>query len=398
MRDRSGTVIAFVAIGIVALGLAALARSLGKRWESRRRFGPTDVSRWLCLGWQATRPLLPALLVLISMSIAGDLVRVHPWANATAASGNVWQPPPPSFPERLRQAADLRRLSGALFTAWRKLQPFPWNWPLGFLPVLLVAALRRRFPFSSTRTVARTWLALGTLFLLGWLYGLASTLLPASVPPVALAGAISLLFLLVGYPAFLMLLLGNVDPSAERRLEKGPAAARETLLRVAALAVAMSLAGFDRAGFLYARTLMHWNLRASLVEAAGSMFSVAGFLIGAFSATAILPACSSPAPGIGFLRETWRWWKRDGLYLLAMPLAVTLAAWAASLPIDILLVGWRSPSSAGGLVRFDLHVVWGALLAFAANLAAFCLLVGNWLEARAEVEAAQRPRSPPHSG
>jgi hypothetical protein len=388
LRDRSGTVIAVVAIGIAVLGLAALARSLARKWESRRRFGRSDVARWFRSGWEAMRPLLPALLVLLSMWTAADLVRIHGWAQASIRSDSVWQPPPPSFPERLRQAADLRGLSGALFTAWRKLQLLPWNWPLGFLPVLLVAAGRRRFPFSSTRAVVRTWLTLGIVFLGEWLYGYASHFLPAPAAPVALAGFVSLAFLLIGYPAFLMLLIANVDSSAERRLEKGPVAARETLLRVAAVVAAGSLAVIDRAAFTYWRTVMHWNLRMPLVEAVGWVFTVAGALLGFFASTALLPACSSATPGVGFVRQTWQWWKRDGLFLLAMPVAVTLAGAIVSFPIEIPLVGWRSPGSPGELLKTDLHVVFGSLGAFAANLLAFVLLLGNWLEARTEFEAA----------
>jgi len=56
--------------------------------------------------------------------------------------------------------------------------------------------------------------------------------MPTAAPTFALALALSLLYLLVGHPAFLMLLVGNVDPAAERRLAKDAAAARDTLLRL----------------------------------------------------------------------------------------------------------------------------------------------------------------------
>jgi hypothetical protein len=387
VKDRSGTVIAAVAIGIAALGLAALVRILGKRWKSRRRFGRNDVARWLRRGSESARPLLLAFLVFVAMSVAGDLVRIHTWMKANLVAGNVSHAPPPSFPERVREAADLRGLPHALLGAWWKLVPFPWNWPLGFIPILLLAAVRRRFPFSSTGAVARSWFGLGTFFLIGWLYAFLSNSMPTAAPSFALAGALSLLYVLVGQPAFLMLLIGNVDPSAERRLARGAATARETLLRLAALAVAVAVAGVDGSVFRYAQRVQQWNLPAALTSAAGPSWDAVRLLLGAFAATAILPACSSSEPGIGFLRETWRWWKRDGLYLLTMPAAVTLAVWALTLPIEVPLVGWRSPSTAVGILRSDLHVVWGSLVGFAVNLLVFLLLLGNWLEAREELAA-----------
>jgi hypothetical protein len=389
VKDRSGTVIAVVAIGIAVLGLAALARSLLARWKGRRRFGPEDVARWLSSGWQVVRPVLPALIVLLAMWTAGELLRIHGWMKAHETS---WPSSSPlSLPERLRAAAHLPGLPNLFLSGWRKLLPFEWDWPLGFFPILLTAAFAGRFPFSSTRAVARTWLAFGAVFFSVWLYGFAPAILPMKIvhPPLPAAAAVSLLFLLVGYPAFLMLLLGNVEPSAECRLEAGPAAAREVLLRLAALVASISIAGFDRSALLYARTLMGWNLGSVLSGVIGWSLSVAGFLLGTFASTTILPACSSSKPGVGFLRESGRWWKRDGLFLLLVPLAVTFAAWVVGFPIEVLLADWRSPASTGGLFRSDIRTVWGSLLGFAANLLAFLLLLGNWLEAREQTVVGQ---------
>src|SRR5262249_40565549 len=147
-------------------------------------------------------------------------------------------------------------------------------------------------------------------------------------------------------PAFLMLLVGNVDPATERRLEGGPPPALQTLLRIAALFAAVLFAFTAQAGgrdLAYFRALLRWNAPTLLWKVAGWALTAAGLALGFFASTALFPACSSPERGAGFLRTTRRWWKRDGLFLLGAPLAVTLAVWAVDLPIQIPLVGWRSP-------------------------------------------------------
>ena len=404
MRDRQQTFVYLVAGSLLLFALFLLFRTLlRKRLGELRRFGVDDVGRWFQRGLRAIHPIVPALVV-----IAAALVLIEAWGawrevrliRAWFVQNDVAAGPNSSF---VRSGAQLLQgLPGRVFSGWRYLIPGSSAWLAGMWMLLAIARSRSRFPFFSRSSEAGSaWVALTAVGCAVWVLEIVDFLRHDPMDPGRFRAfsAQNIVAwgegLLLGFGFLIPPLMAAVDDRTNADLASRKHAGRTVYFRLlliqlppwipGLLLTALWLflsqpAGFGPGSRVSRGDVSRWVL--SVQKAIGTVHHPLEFLLGVFCTTAALWACTRSSFS-EVLRNNARWWRRDGLFLLSLPIAAGLAAGLVAGVVGFLRANPRNLPSA------ILARVFIGEFNFGISVTAFMLLLGNWLEVRDQLETLE---------
>jgi hypothetical protein len=266
------------------------------------------------------------------------------------------------------------------------------------LPLLWLARSRRVFPFSPGGRAALFWKSVGALFWVLLLFSFSTPLWPSAAVLVeqTLAHHTDLLFLFViilvvlfGFGLVLPPLFATLDERINARLSSRDGSIVKVFLRLVAIQVLLWVASTPASFVSYLRQLTGFSFSWRFENALRSVEEVSGATIVPFVMTATLTACLVVSLR-GAVMENIRWWRREILFLLPLVLLTGLIEGVGSL----LLRGMFALFPEGRVstaVYYTLH----SEVSLAISLAAFCLLLGNWLDQRETVKPSLSLETPP---
>ncbi len=400
MSDRSQLLVYFVAAAICVAGLIALAKPILRRFPHLTRpFELRSWKRWWAIGFDR---LCRIALVWVVLALGVGLGTVVSIANVYRSTQV-----PPNDPRRMdfypppalgSWSNEIRWLGESALRGGGELLPFPQLAAMTVLPLLWLARRRGVFPFSLGSRAAAFWKSVGALFWILLLFGFSTPLWPSAAALVEqiLARHTDLLFLFViilvvlfGFGLVLPPLFATLDKRINARLSSKDGSIVKVFLRLVAIQVLLWVASTPASFVSYLRQLIGFSFSWRLENALRSVEQVTGATIVPFLMTGTLTACLAVSLR-GVVTENIRWWRRDFLFLLPLVLLTGLMEGVGSLllrGIFALLPESRISTTAYYTLRSEVSL--------AISLAAFCLLLGNWLEQELTAEPSLPPETLP---
>jgi hypothetical protein len=285
------------------------------------------------------------------------------------------------------------RLHGLLrgsLKGWTDIVPiaiFGSAWAVGMWVLLILARRRGRFPFSAGKPAVNLWLSLAILDSLIWLY--INTKVAVAGPmtrfpnfnggpnpwDMALEFALGLL---LGWAFVLPPFLAGVDDETEAFLRQPGGRWKAVFGGLAILTMFGHIPGY--ATWLLESIGWPHGIRRFDLAWIGWQ-SLTAFLFGVFFLTAVFPVCSTSSLGDA-LRRTLAWWRRDVLFLLLLPIGCGLVSSLLSLAFRMIFGEGMEHSTRIVALSSIIGSLFSVGVSIALSLVAFCLLLGNWIEAQ----------------
>jgi hypothetical protein len=264
------------------------------------------------------------------------------------------------------------------------------------LPLLWLARRRGVFPFSRGGRAAAFWKWIGALFWILILSSYSTSLWPSVVGLIGQTLARPELFFLFlvffvaffGFGLVLPPLFASLDEGINARLSLKDTSIVKVFLGLVVLQILLWVASAPASLVSYLRPLTGLSLSWRLEKALRSIEQVSGATIVPVLLTATLTACLAVSLR-EVVRETFRWWRRDFLFLLPLVLLTGLLEGAGSLLLRGMFALFPE-SRVSTAAYYTLH----SEVSLAISLAAFCLLLGNWLEQNGLTQPSVQPETP----
>jgi hypothetical protein len=399
MSDKSALLVYCVAAAILVAGLVALAKPILRRFPHLTRpFELRSWKRWWASGFDRVRRIALVWIILALGVGLGTVVSIANVYRSTQGTPNDPRSmafyPPPALGS---WSNEIRWLGESALGGGRELLPFPQVAAMTVLPLLWLARRRGVFPFSRGGRAALYWKSVGALFWVLLLFSFSTSLSPSVVGLIgqALARPEVFFFFLVffvalfGFGLVLPPLFASLDERINVRLSSKDISIVKVFLRLVALQILLWATSAPASFVSYFTWLTGFVFSWRLENALRSVQQLSGATIVPVLMTATLTTCMAGSLR-KVVRETIRWWRRDFLFLLPLVLLTGLLEGVGSFLLRGLF-GALSESRFITTVYYTLH----SEVSLAISLAAFCLLLGNWLEQNEETQPSLSLETPP---
>ena len=400
MPDWSQLLVYFVAAAICVAGLIALAKPILRRFPHLTRpFELRSWKRWWATGFDRLRRIALVWIVLalgVGLTSAVAVANVYRSTQVPANDPRrmAFYPPPALG----SWSNEIRWLGRMALTGGSQLLPFPQVAAVTVLPLLWLARRRGVFPFSRGSRASAFWKFIGTLFWLLLLFQLLTSLWPSAVGLIGqtLARHTELFFLflivfvaLFGFGLVLPPLFASLDERIDARLSSRDNSIVKVFLRLVALQILLWVASAPASLVSFLRPLTGLSFSWRLENALRSVEQVSGATIVPVLMTTTLTACVAVSMR-GVVKETFRWWRRDFLFLLPLVLVTGLLEGLGAVFLRGIFA-LLPETKVGTAAYYTLY----SEVSLAISLAAFCLLLGNWLEQKEAVPPSLPLETPP---